>query len=834
MPISGILRELALSVRARQARLVTSLSKNSWKQDCSELHIANGLQRLRNPKSYTRSILPLPKRLALLWLSLAGFSSAAFAQQGSFVPTGSMTQPRYSQSSTLLNNGKVLIAGGQSAVIGNSGTLFYSTPILLSSAELYDPATGTFTTTGSMTNARGGHTETLLSNGKVLVAGGDSAGTTAELFDPTAGTFTVTGSMALARTGASAVLLQNGKVLLLGGNATSTLTELYDPATGLFTATGRLTTARTGQTATLLSNGKVLVAGGTNGGSSLLSVELYDPAAGTFSLTASMTTARSGQTATLLQNGKVLVLAGDTTEASAEIYDPSTSTFAATGNLLLGRTGPTASLLHNGEVLVAGGFGIEPAFFDFLSEAELFDPTTGIFAATANLTSKRHNDAATVLSNGFVLVTGGDSYNINCQGGAPYQCGDNGITNAELYIPIAVLPGSLAFPDQVVSSSSTSQSVTLTNNSSAAVNVTSVAIGGTNASDFTQTNNCVGSVASGGSCTVNITFAPAAAGRSTASLTIVTSLAANGIAVSLSGTGDAATRTVSLAPGSLTFAGQVVGAASASQPLTVTNTGNAALTISDVSFSGANASDYAETDNCVGSLAPGAACTVNVTFKPTATGTRTATLAVADNAMSPASPQTVSITGTGQDFSLAAAASQSATVMPSQTASYTLTVGSTSGFNQAVNLTCSGAPAASTCNVSPASVTPSGSMPVTVTVTVATTASSLLVFDDLSRKPLSRLLRPQTLIALAFLGAILWFKVRKDQWQRGLRPVCAAVLLLCAGLTLSGCGGGSSSGGGSNPVQGTQAGTYTVVVSGTVTSGSTKVTHTFNLTLVVQ
>jgi hypothetical protein len=231
-------------------------------------------------------------------------------------------------------------------------------------------ASGTFVNTGSLATAHDSHTATLLPNGKVLVAGGvngpgdQTATAIAELYDPASGTWTATGSLVTARYVHSATLLPNGKVLVAGGFNDSSgylaSAELYDPASGIWTATGSLATARLLHTATLLPNGQVLVAGGSNGSSNrFASAELYDPASGTWTATGSLATARLRHTATLLPNGQVLVTGGvnssGVASASAELYDPASGSWAATGNLAAARIDHTATLLPNGQVLVAGG-----------------------------------------------------------------------------------------------------------------------------------------------------------------------------------------------------------------------------------------------------------------------------------------------------------------------------------------------------------------------------------------------------------------------------------------------------------------------------------------------
>ena len=298
---------------------------------------------------------------------------------------GNMNHERRRHTATLLPSGQVLVTGGTPCgdIIGDCP------PGPRGSAELYDPITRTWTDTGSFAVARWYHTATLLPNGQVLVAGGQAGNprnpgenqTSAELYDPATGMWTPTGSMSIAHSHHTATLLPSGQVLVAGGYSGSNAlsAELYDPATGVWTPTGSLPVGRWDHTATLLPNGQVLVAGGlgTDGVTHLASAELYDPSTGSWRETGSMAHERSSHTATLLPNGQVLVAGGigDCCPvpfwASAELYDPATGTWTETGSMATGRDLHTATLLPNGQVLVAGG-GTFPG--GILRSAELYTP----------------------------------------------------------------------------------------------------------------------------------------------------------------------------------------------------------------------------------------------------------------------------------------------------------------------------------------------------------------------------------------------------------------------------------------------------------------------------
>src|ERR1035441_7015469 len=350
-----------------------------------------------------------PLALVLLALSLSAIQPAEAAVWTTNSP---MIKARYGHTVTLLPNGKLLAAGGYSTNI--IASLNY-----LATAELYDPANGTWTLTGAQVAPRAFHTATLLPNGKVLIVGGygSSGGllSSAELYDPASGTWTTTGALATAREYHTATLLPNGKVLVVGGETNNQIlgnpslasVELYDPATGRWTATGALKYGRYQHTATLLQNGKVLVAGGT-GYSPTTAAELYDPASRTWTTTGAMSTARAQHTATLLPDGRVLTAGGGSTFGlpppgpSAELYDPVTGTWTGTGGLGTNRFAHTATLLPNGKVLAIGGYN-----GGALSSAEFYDPATGTWSAAGTLAQARQFHTATLLPNGKVLVAGG-------------------------------------------------------------------------------------------------------------------------------------------------------------------------------------------------------------------------------------------------------------------------------------------------------------------------------------------------------------------------------------------------------------------------------------------
>jgi Galactose oxidase, central domain len=335
---------------------------------------------------------------------------------GRFESTGSLISPRYSHTATLLQDGRVLVVGGY-PLTDNATTLLYS-------AEIFDPAAGTWSPAGELTTDRSIYKDILLRDGRVLFVGGWSGEAidldSVELFDPRTLSFADGGHLTQPRRDAAAAVLADGRVLIAGGsieNSTLATTEIYDPATGRSSLTDRLSTARSGAAAVSMPDGRVIVAGGWNNMGGPLSVEIYDPATEHFSNATPATRQHLGP-AMPLRDDRILF-----TGYNNDVFDLAASTdvikspartdgvFVATGTPITDRTNQVTTKLIDGRVLIAGG--ADHGTLDDLYRnrtAEIFNPVSGSFAATSNLmvplgqtTSGNQANSTVVLADGRIL-----------------------------------------------------------------------------------------------------------------------------------------------------------------------------------------------------------------------------------------------------------------------------------------------------------------------------------------------------------------------------------------------------------------------------------------------
>ncbi|MFH1706976.1 MAG: kelch repeat-containing protein [Planctomycetota bacterium] len=366
------------------------------------------------------------------------FTTGIFNPQSALFETlgfvARLTSTRFFHSAVLLKDGKVLIMGGLSRgdnVFKSSGFMGAG---ILSTAEIFDPFTRSVRSVGGMTKGRIFPSATLLPSGKVLVCGGYVGVTSdgilvydssAEIYDPGSGNFTSTGLMLTPRGECSAGLVElstspiYGQVVV-GGGTDNTLAELYNESTGLFSATAHGVSGDRliGAAGTPLKDGTVLITGGQtddyfNGNSLvaglyLASAETYDTSLVKFVRTSGdMSNGRRHHTATLLQNGKVLVAGGENDQgglAKAEIYDPQTRVFNPTADMLQKRYKHTATVLPDGRVFIAGGANLTQS----LATCEIYNPTTGIFNSATTMAVGRYDHTATLLPGGRVLIAGGE------------------------------------------------------------------------------------------------------------------------------------------------------------------------------------------------------------------------------------------------------------------------------------------------------------------------------------------------------------------------------------------------------------------------------------------
>lgn len=324
---------------------------------------------------------------------------------GTFSAAGILGASRSEFTATLLTNGKVLVAGGSD----------------LASAELWDPVTRTFSPTGSMAIGRSHHAAIRLGDGRVLVTGGNGA--SAEIYDPLTGQFSAAGAMVAPRARHTMTLLPDGKVLIVGGAEFPYrgVAELYDPATQSFALTDTLADpSRIEFEAVGLLDGRVLIILGRGDfGQALATAETYNPASGTFSVVGSMAENHEGGTATRLASGQVVVIGGlggpydengphAGLNPIAELFSPATNQFSSTGAMAFPRLAHFATLRSDGTVLVS--FGMHPLIATTNMPAEVYDPAGGAFHPGARggvPRSSVFDNEAILVSPGIVLILGG-------------------------------------------------------------------------------------------------------------------------------------------------------------------------------------------------------------------------------------------------------------------------------------------------------------------------------------------------------------------------------------------------------------------------------------------
>jgi hypothetical protein len=464
--------------------------------------------------------------------------------------------------------------------------------------------------------------------------------------------------------------------------------------------------------------------------------------------------------------------------------------------------------------------------------ASAFDPPTLIMQGTGDEENTMHwgEYAATVIdpTDNLTFYGLGEYFNTSQTGTANCTIPSSNcytwqtrIFRGQALPEVSVLPLSLTFGQQAIGTTSSPQIATLSNTGMVTLTISNIGITGADASDFAETNTCGPILAPNENCQISVTFTPTASGSRSAAVSITDNAPGSPQSVGLIGSTD-----VFLSPSNVSFSNQYVGISGPSQTVTLTNTANSTLSITSVTASPA---DFAALSTCGSSVAPGASCSISVSFDPTASGARNGVLTVTDRANH--STQTAALAGVGQDFALAPSGSAMVTVPPGQTASYTVTVAPGGGFNQTVGLSCSGAPPLSGCSLSSSSVALDGSTAASVTVSVTTAGASASLAHPASFPPASG--RLALWLALSGWSGLLLLgsggRLRKRQGR--LFYALGFLCLFSLGITFSACGGSTNTG---NSGSATAPGSYNLTVTGTFTSGSTTLTHATKLTLVVQ
>ena len=489
-------------------------------------------------------------------------------------------------------------------------------------------------------------------------------------------------------------------------------------------------------------------------------------------------------------------LVGSGATAVADLA-PATLTFPS---LQINQTSPvqTATLTNNGNATL------------IINSIQV----TGDYAQTNNCPASLGIGSSCTFQLTFTPTAGGArNGTLSITDNAPGSPHTVALTGSGYVTTATVTPASLTFGNQAVGTTSAAQSIVVANTGANPIAVSAV----TPTGDFAETDTCTAApVPVSGSCTINVTFTPTAGASRSGTVTISDNAQGNPHIVTLSGTGLAATAQLSLS--SLNFTAATVGTTSSAQTITITNSGNGALTVASIQATG----DYAQTNNCATVAASGGTCAIQVTFTPTSSGSRTGTLTITDSA--PNSPQLVTLVGSGIDFSMPSTGGTD-TIKAGATATYQLSISPIGGsFSSAVGLVCAGVPAYSTCTVNPTSVTP-GASAAPVTVSIKTTGTTAQLAPGGSAP------RPTLGLWMMTMGFGLFGMFLMGAGRGRKRASILLLVVVMAGIMLwAGCGSSNTTTTVTPPGNSTPTGTYTVLVIGT--SGG--VQHFTSLTLTVQ
>jgi hypothetical protein len=625
----------------------------------------------------------------LLQVPVATLSTTGLAFGSQMVGTSSA-----SQAVVLTNTGSAALTISSIAITGSNTSQYSQTnncgTVLVPGSSCTANVTFTPTVAGTQSanltitdNATGSpQSVSLLGNG--IAAGAVLSPTSLTFASQVTGTTSPAQLVTLTNTGSEALSITSitasagfGQTNTCGSSvaagAACNINVTFTPtATGTQTGTITLVDNAGSQTVSLTGTGT-----GAPGAS-------LSPSSLTFGSQAENTTS-AAQNVTLTNTGSgPLTITGITTTGNYSQTNTCGSSVAAAGSCTISVVfDPTVTGTNSGTVVVTDNAANSPQTVTMTGTGTtatvVFAPTSLSFSSQAvNTTSapkvvKLTNSTGGKLTITKIATTGNFAQTNNCgTGGAnggtcainvtftPTAAGNlagtiaitDSATGSPQIVPltgtgtaaaIVFSPGSLTFADQTVGTPSPVSVITLNNTGTAALIISGVSIAGTNTGDFSQTNTCGGSVGAGGSCTINVTFTPAAGGIRSASVSITDSATGSPQSIPLTGTGVAPSAVLS--PASIAFANQAVGTTSAASAVTLSNSGNAALTINSIGIAGTNCGSFAQSNNCGTSLAAATSCTINVTFTPATSSALQANISVNDNA--PGSPQTVALSGTG-------------------------------------------------------------------------------------------------------------------------------------------------------------------------------------------